>query len=144
MFNRLLWSVISKVIFIEKIITALYCRLSREDERNENSSSIETQKRFLKRYANEHNFDKTKYYVDDGYSGTNFERPALQELLKEIGDKTVGSFIVKDLSRLGRNYLTTGLYIENYFPINNVRLIASMILWIQISSKTISCLSEIS
>lgn len=107
-----------------KRITALYCRLSREDERNETSSSIETQKRFLKRYAIEHNFDNTKYYVDDGYSGTNFERPAFQELLKDIESKTVGNIIIKDLSRLGRNYLTTGLYIEHYFPINNVRFIA--------------------
>lgn len=59
--------------------TALYCRISREDERNETSSSIETQKRFLKRYASEQILSNTRYYVDDGYSGTNFERPAFQQ-----------------------------------------------------------------
>jgi DNA invertase Pin-like site-specific DNA recombinase len=105
-------------------ITALYCRLSREDERTDASSSIETQKRFLKRYASEQNFSNTRYYVDDGYSGTNFERPAFQQLLKDIDDQMIGNIIVKDLSRLGRNYLTTGLYIEHYFPINNVRFVA--------------------
>ena len=105
-------------------ITALYCRLSREDERTDASSSIETQKRFLKRYASEQNLCNTRFYVDDGYSGTNFERPAFQQLLKDIDSKIIGNIIVKDLSRLGRNYLTTGLYIEHYFPINNVRFIA--------------------
>ncbi|MBN2877568.1 MAG: recombinase family protein [Bacilli bacterium] len=107
-----------------KKITALYCRLSREDERNETSSSIETQKRFLKRYASEQNLSNTRYYVDDGYSGTNFERPAFQQLLRDIENKIIENIIVKDLSRLGRNYLTTGLYIEHHFPINNVRFIA--------------------
>lgn len=105
-------------------ITALYCRLSREDERTDASSSIETQKRFLKRYASEQNLSNTRYYVDDGYSGTNFERSAFQQLLQDINSKIIGNIIVKDLSRLGRNYLTTGLYIEHYFPINNVRFIA--------------------
>ena len=107
-----------------KNITALYCRLSKEDERNETSSSIETQKRFLKRYASEQNLSNIRYYVDDGYSGTNFERPAFQQLLRDIDNKIIENIIVKDLSRLGRNYLTTGLYIEHHFPINNVRFIA--------------------
>jgi len=79
-----------------KKITALYCRLSREDERNETSSSIETQKRFLKRYASEQNLSNTRYYVDDGYSGTNFERPAFQQLLQVIENKLIGNIIVKD------------------------------------------------
>ncbi len=105
-------------------ITALYCRLSRENERVDSSSSIETQKKFLNRYANEQNLFNTRYYVDDGHSGTNFERPAFQQLLKDIDNKLIENIIVKDLSRLGRNYLTTGYYIEHYFPINNIRFIA--------------------
>ena len=105
-------------------ITALYCRLSREDERVDGSSSIETQKQFLKRYANEQNLSNINYYIDDGYSGTNFERPAFQQLEKDIDNKLIKNIIVKDLSRLGRNYLTTGYYIEHYFPINSVRFIA--------------------
>ena len=105
-------------------ITALYCRLSREDDRLDTSSSIETQKQLLLRYAVEQNLSNIKYYVDDGYSGTNFERPAFKQLLTDIDNTLIENIIVKDLSRLGRNYLTTGLYIEHFFPINNVRFIA--------------------
>jgi len=105
-------------------ITALYSRLSREDERSDASSSIETQKAYLKRYAIEQELTNIKYYIDDGYSGTNFERPGFHELLEDIENKLIKNIIVKDLSRLGRNYLTTGYYIEHFFPINNVRFIA--------------------
>lgn len=108
----------------QNMITALYCRLSREDERSDASSSIETQKAYLKRYAMEQGLTNIKYYIDDGYSGTNFERPGFQELLEDIDNKIIENIIVKDLSRLGRNYLTTGYYIEHHFPINNIRFIA--------------------
>ncbi len=105
-------------------ITALYCRISREDEQADISSSIETQKSYLKRYANEHRMLFTKFYIDDGFSGTNFVRPGFSELLKDIESGFVEAVITKDLSRLGRDYLTTGYYIEHYFPMNEVRYIA--------------------
>jgi len=105
-------------------ITALYCRISREDELNTISSSIETQKAYLKRYANQHRMSNTKYYIDDGYSGTNFKRPGFTELQSDIENNQVQIVITKDLSRLGRDYLSTGYYIEHYFPMNNVRYIA--------------------
>jgi DNA invertase Pin-like site-specific DNA recombinase len=108
----------------DKKITALYCRLSREDERVDFSSSIETQKKYLSRQAKLLGLIKLKYYIDDGYSGTNFDRPAFKQLLQDIENKQIENILVKDLSRLGRNYLTTGYYIEHYFPINNVRFIA--------------------
>jgi site-specific DNA recombinase len=104
--------------------TALYCRISREDELNCVSSSIETQKTFLKRYANQHRMLNTKFYIDDGYSGTNFDRPGFGELQNDIENNRVGIVITKDLSRLGRDYLSTGYYIEQYFPSNDVRYIA--------------------
>lgn len=112
-----------KVMEKEKL-TALYCRISREDELTNISSSIETQKAYLKRYANQHHMINTKYYIDDGYSGTNFDRPGFSELQEDIENNLVGIVITKDLSRLGRDYLSTGYYIEHYFPMNSVRYIA--------------------
>lgn len=105
-------------------ITALYCRISREDELNNISSSIETQKAYLKRYANQHRLYNIKYYIDDGYSGTNFDRPGFGALQNDIENGQIEVVITKDLSRLGRDYLTTGYYIEHYFPTNSVRYIA--------------------
>jgi DNA invertase Pin-like site-specific DNA recombinase len=105
-------------------LTALYCRISREDEPTNISSSIETQKAYLKRYANQHHMINTKYYIDDGYSGTNFDRPGFSELQVDIENNQVEIVITKDLSRLGRDYLSTGYYIEHYFPMNSVRYIA--------------------
>lgn len=104
---------------------ALYCRVSREDENSiTNSSSIKTQKSYLKQYTIKEKLGKYKFFVDDGYSGTNFERPGFNRLLSDIQLKKINTVIVKDLSRLGRNYLTTGYYIEHYFPTNNIRFIA--------------------
>jgi site-specific DNA recombinase len=105
-------------------ITALYCRISREDELIKESSSIETQKAYLNRYANQNKYYHTKYYVDDGYSGTNFERPGFLELKNDIENCKVSTVITKDLSRLGRDYLATGYYIEHYFPLYDIRYIA--------------------
>jgi DNA invertase Pin-like site-specific DNA recombinase len=109
---------------MKKTTTALYCRISREDDTNDFSSSIKTQKEFLKQYAIRNSFTGLKYYVDDGFSGTNFERPAFQQLINEIEKGLISTVITKDLSRLGRNYLSTGYYIEHYFPSNHVRFIA--------------------
>ena len=105
-------------------LTALYCRLSREDEKVEISGSIETQKEYLKRYARDNKLFYIKYYADDGYSGTNFERPGFQELLRDIDNGLVATVITKDFSRLGRDYLQVGYYTEYYFPLNDVRFIA--------------------
>lgn len=107
-----------------KKITALYCRISREDELIKDSSSIETQKTYLTRYANELKLDNQQYYIDDGFSCTNFERPGFTQLKEDIENHLVDTIVTKDLSRLGRDYLTTGYYIEHYFPSNDIRFIA--------------------
>lgn len=102
---------------------ALYMRLSKEDGTGE-SASISTQKKMLRSYAKENGFDVYREYVDDGYSGTNFERPAFKELLEDIERKLINLIITKDLSRLGRDYIMTGQYTEIYFPSKGVRYIA--------------------
>ena len=105
-------------------ITALYCRLSKDDGTNNKSMSISTQKTMLKDYAKRNGFLNCQFYVDDGYSGTNYDRPAFRQLIEDIQDGEVSTLITKDLSRLGRNYLETGTYIEVFFPNHNVRYIA--------------------
>ena len=105
-------------------ITALYCRLSQDDGLDGESNSIQNQKKILKQYAIEHHFPNPQFYVDDGYSGANFNRPDFQRLLSDMEDGRVGIIITKDLSRLGRNQLHTGLYIEERFPQFGVRYIA--------------------
>ena len=108
----------------EEKITALYCRLSRDDELQGDSNSIINQKKMLQAYARENHMGNTKFYVDDGYTGTNFNRPGFQELLDDIEMGYVGTIIVKDMSRFGREYLQVGYYTENYFPDHNIRFIA--------------------
>ena len=93
-------------------ITALYCRLSKDDGTNNESMSISTQKTMLKDYAKCNGFLNCQFYVDDGYSGTNYDRPAFRQLIRDIQDSEMSTLITKDLSRLGRNYLETGTYIE--------------------------------
>ena len=105
-------------------ITALYCRISREDDLSDISSSIETQKAYLQRYANQNKYYNTRFYVDDGYSGANFDRPGFVNLASDIENNLIGMVLTKDLSRLGRDYLTTGYYMEHYFPLHKVRYIA--------------------
>lgn len=105
-------------------ITALYCRLSKDDGTNNESMSISTQKTMLKDYAKRNGFLNCQFYVDDGYSGTNYDRPAFRQLIEDIQDGEVSTLITKDLSRLGRNYLETGTYIEVFFPNHSVRYIA--------------------
>lgn len=105
-------------------ITALYCRLSVDDELNGESNSITHQKEMLEEYAQKNNFCNIKFYVDDGYSGTNFNRPAFKELIKNIDSGLVGTVIVKDMSRLGRDYLKVGYYSEVYFGEAGVHFIA--------------------
>lgn len=105
-------------------ITAIYCRLSHEDELKGDSMSIQNQRDLLGRYASENGFSNVRFYSDDGYTGTNFNRPAFQEMLSDIENDKIGTVIVKDLSRLGREYLQTGYYTEMVFPEHNVRFIA--------------------
>ena len=105
-------------------ITALYCRLSQEDERAGESLSIENQKSILLSYARDHHMANPVFFVDDGYSGTNFERPGFQEMLARIEAGEVANCIVKDLSRLGRNSAMTGLYTTLTFPKYGTRFIA--------------------
>ena len=105
-------------------ITALYCRLSQEDANEGESNSIQNQKAILLQYAKEHRFPDPTFFVDDGYSGTNYDRPGFQAMLAEIEAGNVAVCCTKDLSRLGRNSSLTGLYINFTFPKYGVRYIA--------------------
>ena len=105
-------------------ITALYCRLSRDDELQGDSNSIIHQKEILKKYADDNGFKNTEFFVDDGYSGTNFNRPDWLRLIERINNDEVGTIIVKDMSRLGRDYLKVGMYTEMLFPEKDIRFIA--------------------
>ena len=108
----------------QQLITALYPRLSHEDELQGESNSISNQKRILETYAKQNGFSNLRWYTDDGYSGANFQRPGFQAMLADIEAGKVGTVIVKDMSRLGRNYLQVGMYTEMIFPQKNVRFIA--------------------
>ena len=105
-------------------VAALYCRLSKDDERTGESVSIETQKLILQQFCLEHSIEVYNYYIDDGFSGLNFERPAFQQMLHDAESGLFNHVITKDLSRLGRDYLQTGYYTEVYFPQNHIRYIA--------------------
>lgn len=103
---------------------ALYMRLSRDDELQGESASIRTQRMVLQQYAAEHNLIVYDEYVDDGWSGTNFDRPAFKRMLDDIDRGKINCVVVKDMSRFGRNYLEVGLYTEMRFPEMGVRFIA--------------------
>ena len=113
----------SKKKKIQTGITALYCRLSRDDGVEGDSNSVANQKKLLKRYAKENGLTNTRYYVDDGYTGTNFERPGFQKMIEDIDLGYISTVIVKDLSRLGRRYDMVGYYMDTYFPDRDVRFI---------------------
>ena len=103
----------------------IYCRLSRDDGiAASDSVSIQNQKKIITDYVNKKGWQIVDYYIDDGYSGTNFDRPAFKEMINDIENNKINTIITKDLSRLGRNYLKAGYYIDSYFPDNNVRYIA--------------------
>ena len=105
-------------------ITALYERLSRDDDLNGESNSITNQKQYLEDYARRNGFTNIRHFTDDGFSGVNFNRPSFQELIKEVEAGNVATIIVKDMSRLGRNYLQVGFYTEVLFPQKDVRFLA--------------------
>lgn len=119
--NQTLAKIKSNMIF--KV--AMYIRLSREDGDKEESSSVTNQRNIITRFINENdNFIIVDEYVDDGYTGTNFNRPAFQRMIKDIEKGKINTVITKDLSRLGRDYIDTGRYVQRYFPENRVRYIA--------------------
>lgn len=105
-------------------ITALYERLSRDDELQGESNSILNQKTYLESYARQQGFSNLRHFTDDGYSGINFNRPGFAAMVREIEAGNVGTVIVKDMSRFGRNYLQVGFYTEIMFPDKGVRFIA--------------------
>lgn len=104
--------------------TALYCRLSRDDGGDMESNSISNQKKLLEQHAKSLGLSNTRCYIDDGYTGTNFNRPGFQQMLEDIELGYISTVIVKDLSRLGRNYVEVGNYTESYFPDRDIRFIA--------------------
>lgn len=106
------------------LITALYERLSRDDDLDGESNSIVNQKRYLQNYADEHGFTNCKHYTDDGWSGGNFDRPGWKNMIADVEAGKVGVILAKDMSRIGRNYLETGFYTEVVFRKHNVRFIA--------------------
>ena len=105
-------------------ITILYCRLSNEDSQDGESNSIQNQRELLTRYARDHGYTNLKVLVDDGYTGTNFQRPGVQEGFELVKQELVGCWLCKDLSRFGRDYLTVGQYTDIIFPSYDVRFIA--------------------
>lgn len=105
-------------------ITAIYCRLSRDDELSGDSNSIVNQKAILKKYAQEQGFRNIQFFVDDGYSGANFNRPDWKRIIELVENDKVGIIIAKDMSRIGRNYLEVGLYTDVLFRDHNIRFIA--------------------
>ena len=117
-----------KITALDRLIrekwAALYARLSRDDDNEGDSNSISHQIEILTKYAKEHGIDSFKIYKDDGFSGTNFNRPGFQEMLDDIEDGLVSMVVVKDMSRFGRNYLEVGMYTEIRFPEKGVRFIA--------------------
>ena len=102
----------------------IYTRLSNDDGTNEESVSINTQKKILTDFVRNKGWTIAKIYVDDGYSGGNFERPDFKRMIQDIENKEIDCVITKDLSRLGRNYIDCGFYLEIYFPEHQIRYIA--------------------
>lgn len=108
----------------EDEITALYCRLSQDDKMEGDSNSIINQKKILQKYAFEHGYTNIKFYIDDGISGTTFNRPGFQEMISDIEAGLVKRVIIKDMSRFGRDYLQVGMYTEIMFPEHGIHFIA--------------------
>ena len=104
----------------------IYIRLSKEDDKDKNieSESITNQRNLIMEYINNNNLTLEKEYVDDGISGTTFNRPGFNELIKDIENKKINMVITKDLSRLGRDYIKSGYYLEEYFPLKKVRYVS--------------------
>lgn len=108
----------------KKYTVGIYCRLSKDDDLNGESQSIGTQRSMLKSYCRENGYEVYREYIDDGYSGLNFDRPQFQMMLSDIEKQRIDMVITKDLSRLGRDYIMTGYYSEIYFPNKGIRYVA--------------------
>ena len=108
----------------EQFKVGMYIRLSREDGDKQESESIGNQRKIIKRFLEENNLNFVDEYVDDGVSGTTFDREGFNRLIRDIENKRINMVVTKDLSRLGRDYIKTGYYLENYFPEKSVRYIA--------------------
>ena len=108
----------------EKNNAPIYCRLSVDDGLDKELQSIENQKEILKKYCNEHRFNIFNIYIDDGFTGTNFDRPGLIKLKNDIESGFIDIVVTKDLSRLGRDHIEMGIFLKRYFPDNNIRYIA--------------------
>ena len=117
-------SISSRRSFDTEPWAAFYCRLSQDDGLDGESNSIQHQKQILERYAKEHGIKKYKFYVDDGISGTTFNRPGFQEMLADIEAGYVYMVVVKDMSRFGRDYLQVGMYTEVLFPEKDIHFVA--------------------
>ena len=107
-----------------RTVTALYCRLSRDDELTGESNSITHQKEILEDYARKHGFTSCRFYVDDGFSGSNFERPDFKRMMSDVEDGKISTVIVKDMSRFGRDHILVGYYTKYYLAEADVRFIA--------------------
>lgn len=104
--------------------TALYCRISKEEALSREGNSIENQRTILLDYAAANDPHPVRLFVDDGYSGTDFDKPALNQILEDVENYLISTIVVKDFSRFGRDYLRVGYYLEIYFPSHNVRFVA--------------------
>lgn len=109
----------------QPVKAALYMRLSQEDEKGGESNSIDTQRMITQKYALDHGFQIVGEYIDDGWSGTNFDRPGWKRLIADIEAGKVNCIITKDLARFGRNYLRMGNYLESEFPARGIRYISA-------------------
>ena len=105
---------------------AIYCRLTKDDNLDGESASIHNQRDMLETWCQEHGYTVVGVYADDGWSGTNFERPAFQAMMDDVKAGKIDCIVVKDLSRFGRNYLDAGEYIEKIFPFFVIRFSRSM------------------
>ncbi len=105
-------------------ITPLYERLSRDDELQGESNSISNQKKMLEDYARRNGLPNPTHFTDDGVSGTRFDRPGFLAMMEEVEAGRVEAIVIKDLSRLGRNYIEVGKLTEEFFPLHDVRLVA--------------------
>ena len=103
---------------------ALYCRLSRDDNMDSESNSIQNQRKILQKAAKDKGYTDTIFFVDDGITGTTMKRPGFQKMLTAIEAGYISAVFVKDLSRLGRNYIEVGKLTEEFFPLHDIRLVA--------------------
>ena len=109
---------------VKLFYVAIYIRLSKEDDNLGESESIQNQKLLLTKYVHDQNYTLVDIYVDDGYTGTNFERPEFKRMLNDIETGKINMVVTKDLSRLSRDYIGTGEYVEKWFPAHDVRYVA--------------------